>query len=170
MAIVPIDLARADSLTDDPRVKSSLDLIEVWVETQIAYEVIPGVSMGIVYDQDLIWSKGFGYANPDEGIEASPTTIYSICSISKLFTSVAVMQLRDEGKLSLDDPIEKYLPWYQIKDKYPEAPPVALRARDPGGQYAERNAAGPLARCRLGNDTRSRLLHLQARGHDIRRP
>ena len=126
LALLP-PLASADSLTDDPRVASALRLIEVWVETQLAYEAIPGISMGIVYDQDLIWSKGFGFANPDKQLEATPRTIYSICSISKLFTSVAVMQLRDQGKLSLDEPIETYLPWYRIKDKYPEAPLVDLR-------------------------------------------
>ncbi len=126
MALV-LPVVQAESLTDDPRVTSALRLLEVWVETQLAYEAIPGISMGIVYDQDLIWSKGFGFANPEKGLEASPGTIYSICSISKLFTSVAVMQLRDQGKLSLDEPIEMYLPWYQIKDKYPEAPPVDLR-------------------------------------------
>ena len=72
-------------------------------------------------------AKGFGFANPDRGLEASPATIYSICSISKLFTSVAVMQLRDQGKLSLDEPLSTYLPWYRIKDKYPDAPLVDLR-------------------------------------------
>ena len=41
--------------------------------------------------------------------------MYSICSVSKLFTSVAVMQLRDEGKLSLEDPIAKHLPWFTMK-------------------------------------------------------
>jgi CubicO group peptidase (beta-lactamase class C family) len=127
LALLLTPLAGADTLADDPRVASALRLIEVWVETQLAYEAIPGISMGVVHDQDLIWSKGFGYANPDKGLEATPSTIYSICSISKLFTSVAVMQLRDQGKISLDEPIEKYLHWFQIKDKFPEAPEVDLR-------------------------------------------
>jgi CubicO group peptidase (beta-lactamase class C family) len=113
-------------LADDPRVTSALEQLRIWVETEVAYEGLPGVSMGVVYDQDLIWSQGFGYANPEKKIPASPSTIYSICSISKLFTSLSVMQLRDQGKLRLDDPVRKHLPWFDIQDKYPEAPEVTI--------------------------------------------
>jgi CubicO group peptidase (beta-lactamase class C family) len=119
--------ANSDALANDPRVASAIRLLEVWVETQLAYEAIPGISMGIVHDQDLIWSRGFGYANPDEGLEASPTTMYSICSISKLFTSISVMQLRDQGKLRLDDPVGKHLSWFNIQDTYPDAPEVTIQ-------------------------------------------
>lgn len=120
-------LTQAQSQADDPRVASALKLIEVWVEAQIAYEGIPGMSLGIVYDQGLVWSRGFGYADVEKKIPASPSTIYSICSISKLFTSISVMQLRDHGKLSLDEPVGKYLSWFNIKDTYPDAPEITLR-------------------------------------------
>jgi CubicO group peptidase (beta-lactamase class C family) len=126
MLCVP-EPANSDALANDPRVASAIRLLEVWVETQLAYEAIPGISMGIVHDQDLIWSRGFGYANPDEGLEASPTTMYSICSISKLFTSISVMQLRDDGKLRLDDPVGKHLSWFNIQDTYPDAPEVTIQ-------------------------------------------
>jgi len=118
---------RAQSLSDDPRLASALKLIEIWVEAQLDYEDIPGMSIGIVHDQNLLWSRGFGLADVEKKIPAMPETIYSICSISKLFTSISVMQLRDEGKLSLDDPVKKYLSWFSIKDKYPDAPEVTLR-------------------------------------------
>lgn len=93
MALVLPPLARADALTEDPRVASALRLIEVWVETQLAYEAIPGISMGVVHDQDLIWSKGFGHANPDAGLEATPTILFpserklSRCSPAKSLRS-----------------------------------------------------------------------------------
>ena len=117
----------AQSLTEDPRVASALKLVETWVEGQADYQDIPGVSAGIVYDQKLIWSRGFGFSDLEKKTPATPATIYSICSISKLFTSIAVMQLRDHGKLSLDEPIRTYIPWFKIKDKYPDAPEVTLR-------------------------------------------
>ena len=115
LAICVTGLAKANdqSLTDDPRVASALKMIEVWVEAQLAYEDIPGMSMGIVYDQDLIWSRGFGFADVAKKRPATPGTIYSICSISKLFTSISIMQLWEQGKLRLDDPIKKYLPLVQ---------------------------------------------------------
>ena len=120
-------LARADSLADDPRVASAIQVLEIWLEAQVAYEGIPGVSIGVVHDQELIWSQGFGYADVEKKVPATPSTMYSICSISKLFTSTGIMQLRDEGKLRLDDPIEKHLSWFDIQDKHPEGPEITLQ-------------------------------------------
>jgi len=117
----------AQAPDEDFRISSALKLIEVWLAAEIDYNDIPGISAGIVDDQTILWSKGFGYANKAKKIPAAPDTIYSICSISKLFTSISIMQLREQGKLDLDEPIKSYLPWFDIKDKYPEAPPITLR-------------------------------------------
>jgi CubicO group peptidase (beta-lactamase class C family) len=119
--------AYAQSLNENQRVATTIKMIEAWVDAQLAYEDIPGMSVGIVYDQDLIWSRGFGFADIGEKFPAAPDTIYSICSISKLFTSIAIMQLWEQGKLRLDDPITKYLPWFNIQDKYPDAPEVTIQ-------------------------------------------
>ncbi|UCC39043.1 MAG: beta-lactamase family protein, partial [Candidatus Aminicenantes bacterium] len=110
-----LGFVQTQSLSDDPRIANALKLIEIWIDAQLDYGDIPGMSLGIVYDQDLVWSLGLGYAHVDKKIPASPSTIYSICSISKLFTSIGIMQLRDQGKLSLDDPISKHLSWFKIK-------------------------------------------------------
>lgn len=119
--------ANGDSrLAEDPRVKDALQLLDIWVDAQIAYERIPGGSMAIVHDQDLIWSRGWGSSDLGTKKPAEPDTIYSICSISKLFTSIAVMQLRDEGKLRLDDPVEKHLPWFNLRKSFPESPPITI--------------------------------------------
>jgi CubicO group peptidase (beta-lactamase class C family) len=117
----------AKSITDDPRVTSALGLLEAWADAKAAYEDIPGVSMAVVHDQQVLWAKGFGYADRERKAKASPETIYSICSISKLFTSIGVMQLRDAGKLQLDDPVVKHLPWFDIQQSYPDAPPITVR-------------------------------------------
>lgn len=119
---------QAQSLENDLRLTSRFELIEKWVETQMDYEEIPGMSMGLVLDQDLIWSRGFGFAHLEEKAEATPKTIYSICSISKLFTSIAVMQLWEQKMINLDTPISEYLSWFNIQDTYPDAPEVTLRA------------------------------------------
>ena len=117
----------AQSVSGDPRVVSAVKLVEAWLDAQVAYNRIPGMSVAIVHDQSLLWSHGFGYADLEKKIPASPTTIYSICSISKLFTSVAVMQLRDEGRLSLDDPVKKHLAWFSIKETFPGSGPPTIR-------------------------------------------
>ncbi len=113
-------LAGSQSLTNDPRVASALNLLELWLNAQCAYEQIPGISMGVVHDQELIFSSGFGYTDLDSETPATPQTIYSICSISKLFTSIAVLQLRDQGLLRLEDPVGKHLPWFTIKQIQPD--------------------------------------------------
>jgi CubicO group peptidase (beta-lactamase class C family) len=116
----------AKKLTDDPRVSQSLRLMETWLEAQRAYEHIPGASFALVKDQQMVWSGGYGNADEARSAPATASTIYSICSISKLFTSVAVMQLRDAGKLRLDDPVVKHLPWFKIKQKFPEREEITV--------------------------------------------
>jgi CubicO group peptidase (beta-lactamase class C family) len=114
-------------LADDPRVADAVRAWEEWVEYQAAINAIPGVSLGIVHGQELIATSAFGYANPETGQAATPETIYSICSISKLFTSVAVMQQRDAGKLRLDDPVAQHLSWYDLEDVHPDDGPITIR-------------------------------------------
>jgi CubicO group peptidase (beta-lactamase class C family) len=118
--------AQEAALRDHPRVRESLALLAAWADAKRAYEGIPGVSMAVVHDQELIWSQGLGLANREADVPATPQTIYSICSISKLFTSIAVMQLRDAGKLRLDDPVSRHLRWYALRDTFPADAPVTI--------------------------------------------
>ncbi len=71
---------------------------------------LPGAAVGIVHEDKLVWSKGIGFADLKKKRPADPKTLYRIASITKTFTATAVMQLRDEGKLALDDPLVNYLP------------------------------------------------------------
>jgi len=103
-------------------------LIEVWLEAQKDFENLPGISAIIIQDQDVLWSGAYGMANIENNIETEPGTICSICSISKLFTSTAIMKLYDEGKLRLDDRIDDLLPWYNLEQKYPDSGPITIRS------------------------------------------
>jgi len=124
---VASSVAASNSIIQNSEVESSITLLETWIEAQMDYRGIPGLSIGIVYDQDLIWAKGFGYSDVETKTASTPQTIYGIASVTKVFTSTAIMQLRDQGKLSLDDPIVKYLPWFKINQQYPETPPITIR-------------------------------------------
>jgi len=119
--------SKAGEIRNDPRVIAALDLLEVWIDARLAYGQIPGISIAIVHDQELLWSRGFGYADIEDEVVISPQTIFSICSVSKLFTSIAAMQLRDAGKLHLDDPLDKHLPWFDIQQTYTDVPPATVR-------------------------------------------
>jgi len=105
----------APSVASDPRVVSALALARGWLEAQRAYARIPGISAAIVHRDETLWSGGFGSADGASGRPANAETLYSICSISKLFTSIGIMQLRDAGKLRLDDPVGSHLPWFRLK-------------------------------------------------------
>jgi CubicO group peptidase (beta-lactamase class C family) len=118
--------APAQSVAEHPRVQQSINLVRVWLDAQRAYEQIPAVSAAVVHDQQLLWSGGIGYADIERKIAAAPNTAYSICSISKLFTSIAVMQLRDAGKVRLDDPVSRHLSWFSIKRTDPRAPEITV--------------------------------------------
>ena len=116
-----------EQLRQDPRVVEAIALFETWAEAMVAYQQLPDLSVGIVYDQGLVWSRGIGYADVESRKPATPSTIYSICSISKLFTSIGAMQLRDQGKLELDDPVADYIPWMNIQNTFPDGPPITIR-------------------------------------------
>lgn len=82
--------AMAQTVANDPDVLGAERLFAAWMGSQIAYRGLPGVAIGVVSDQELIWSKGFGYAD----VKAKrPMTA------AKLFNAIAIMQLREEGKL-----------------------------------------------------------------------
>jgi CubicO group peptidase (beta-lactamase class C family) len=108
-------------------VRSAIGLLAAWIESQLAYSGVPGLSIGILHDQELVWSAGFGRASLDPPRPATPDTLYRIASITKLFTSTAILQLRDAGKLQLDDPIVEHLPWFSIKQAHADAPTITIR-------------------------------------------
>lgn len=78
----------------------------------------PGCTVGIVRNDSLIFSKGYGMANLEYGIPNSPGTIFHMASVSKQFTAYAIVLLARQGKLSLEDDIHKYLTWFpDLKEK-----------------------------------------------------
>ena len=103
-------------------------LVEIWLEAQKDFDELPGLTAIVIEDQEVLWSGAVGLANVEKKIKAKATTICSICSISKLFTSVAIMKLYDEGKLRLDDKVSDLLPAYKLKQKYAESGPITIRS------------------------------------------
>ena len=121
-ALAAISGQADDSLTNE------LTLAESWLAAQRAYDRVPGLSAAIVHDQDLLWTGSSGYADLESKRSATDDTIYGICSISKLFTGIAVMQLRDRGKVRLDDPVDELLPWFDLAQSYEGSPEITLES------------------------------------------
>ncbi len=118
-------------------------LVEVWLEAQKDFDQLPGLSAIVIDDQEVLWSGAVGLSNVEKNIEAESTTLYSICSISKLFTSIAIMQLYDKGKLRLDDRVGDILPAYRIEQKYAESGPITIRSLLTHSSGLPREAAYP---------------------------
>ncbi len=80
----------------------------------------PGLAVGVVRDQKLVYAKGFGVMNLETGGEVTPRTLFHMASITKPFVATSIVQLLEQGKLSLDDPIVEHLPYFEMKDeRYP---------------------------------------------------
>jgi CubicO group peptidase (beta-lactamase class C family) len=73
-------------------------------------ERLPSLAAGVLRDGEIVWSGAVGLADCEQGIDATPEMQYRVGSITKTFTAVSIMQLRDEGKLDLDDRVEQHLP------------------------------------------------------------
>jgi CubicO group peptidase (beta-lactamase class C family) len=71
---------------------------------------LPGVSAAVIQGEDVIWSRGFGFRSVEKGLPATPHTLYPIASITKSFTCAAIMQLAEQGKLSVEDPVADHIP------------------------------------------------------------
>lgn len=86
------------------------DAVNRFVESELARQRIPGMSVAVVRGDSVVLMRGYGYANLELRVPASDSTIYQSGSVGKQFTSAAVMQLVNEGRIKLDDPITKYFP------------------------------------------------------------
>ena len=115
------------NIAAQPEVASQLAVFDAWVQSQAAYRGIPAVSVGIVHGRDLIWARGYGYIDAARKTPATPRTLYRMASNTKMFTATAVLQLRDAGKLRLDDPVVKYVPWFKPKSSFTGDPPITVR-------------------------------------------
>ena len=82
----------------------------------------PGATFAIGLSDKVVWTEGFGFADVEDHVRATPDTAYRTASIGKSMTATAVMELVEQGKLDLDAPIQKYCP------RFPEKPwPITAR-------------------------------------------
>lgn len=97
------------------------------VDREMTQNEITGISIALIDDQKVIWQKGFGYADLENNIPATPETVYRAGSIAKVFTAAATMQLAEQGKIDIDQPLIVALPEFSIKTRFPNAGPVTPR-------------------------------------------
>jgi CubicO group peptidase (beta-lactamase class C family) len=77
---------------------------------------IPGLAIGIVEGDEILYSRGFGVQSLETQIPVTPESIFGVASVSKCFVATAVMQLADQGKIDLDTSIVQYIPYFRLDD------------------------------------------------------
>jgi CubicO group peptidase (beta-lactamase class C family) len=101
---------------DKMRVQNAIDSI---IQSKMKEAGIVGVGSAIIINKKLAWTKGYGYADQENKIPFTPETVMNIASISKTFTGVCMMQAIEEGKISLDEDINTYLPFKIVNPNFP---------------------------------------------------
>lgn len=87
-------------------------ILDYWLAQQQIRRRIPGISVGITNEQQTTYQNFLGSKN-SKGSRADETTLFRIASISKIFTTISLLQLKEQKKLNLDDPVAEYLEWFR---------------------------------------------------------
>ena len=108
--------------------KAKIPLIDRILQKEFEKRKIPGCSIGIFHNQTLIYYHGFGVANIEDSIPVTKNTIFRLASVTKIFTTLGIMQLLEQGKIkSLDDPVNDYLTKGKVIPKNKEWPAITFR-------------------------------------------
>ncbi|AGA27997.1 serine hydrolase [Singulisphaera acidiphila] len=85
------------------------DAVDNYIQSQMRRQHIPGLSLAVVVDGKVVKAKGYGLSDIETDTPATPETVYQLASVTKQFTAAAVLILVQDGKLNLDDPIQKFI-------------------------------------------------------------
>jgi CubicO group peptidase (beta-lactamase class C family) len=91
--------------------------IQTFLQSLIDTAGIPGITIAITKDTDIVYTKGFGVKNTDTKEKLEPYNTFHIASVSKTFTATTVMQLYEKGKIDINKPLITYLPYFTMKDE-----------------------------------------------------
>jgi CubicO group peptidase (beta-lactamase class C family) len=97
--------------------QSKFPSLDRYIDSVMKQWNIPGLALGIVYKDQLIYAKGYGYRDVENKLPVEASTLFPIASNSKLFTATAAVMLAEERKLSLDIPVKKYMPSLQFNNE-----------------------------------------------------
>ncbi|HYR99436.1 MAG TPA: serine hydrolase domain-containing protein, partial [Gemmatimonadales bacterium] len=89
---------------------ATVDSIDRYVRTEVTRYRIPGLSLAVLRGDSVVLARGYGYANVEHRVPATDSTVYQSGSVGKQFTAAAIVMLADQGSLSLDDSITRFLP------------------------------------------------------------
>ena len=100
-------------------------VLDPFIRAEVETKHIPALSIALVDGDRVVWSRGYGFADPKAKRPATADTIYRVGSVSKLFTDLALMRLVEQAKIDLDAPVAKAIPGFAPKNPYNK--PITLR-------------------------------------------
>jgi len=102
--------------TQEPQaLDARLERVNEYLADERSGRRIPGMSAAVVKGDEVVWSRAYGLADVENEVRATPETVYRIASVSKMITAIAVLQLVQSGRLSLNAPLRDYVP--ELPDK-----------------------------------------------------
>lgn len=129
---VLFDAAYKPAVFTDParleKIKKAFPAIDTLFRKTARDNHFPGLAYGIVVDGKLVHTGNYGYTDIEKKVPVTSSSLFRIASMSKSFTAMAILKLRDEGKLNLDDPAYKFIP--ELRNlRYPtgDSPPITIR-------------------------------------------
>ncbi|MCA1639791.1 MAG: beta-lactamase family protein, partial [Acidobacteria bacterium] len=133
LAIAVLSLSSAYGQSQTQQTTQTLDLrrvierVDALAAAEIATDNIGGTTIGVISGGKLVWTKSYGYADVARKIPMTKDNVFGIGSITKQFTALMLMQLVEQGKVRLSDPVEKYLPEVKkLQNSFAGAPPITL--------------------------------------------
>lgn len=140
---VLVYVARAQTPATPARATAAIAQVDAIAAAEYAADPVGGLTVGIVEGPKLVWTKSYGFADAEHQKPAARETVYRIGSITKQFTATMMLQLVEQGKIHLTDPLEKYLPEItKVPKRTPDTPAITLLqvasmtsglAREPAG-------------------------------------
>ena len=119
-------LGLAADKDETPKPAQSTVELQQQIEKILSDTKTPGASVAIIQRDGTEWIAGLGKADVASGRAATPDTLFRIGSVSKAFTSLAILMLADQGKLSLDDPVRKLAPEVWFENRWESTDPVRV--------------------------------------------
>jgi D-alanyl-D-alanine carboxypeptidase len=107
LALVVLSATPSTMPVLDPQTRARVDAL---VQSTMAHQHLPGLSLAIARGSDRIYERGYGYRDLARHLPADVGTVYNIASCTKQFTAAAILLLQQDGKLKLDDKLSRYLP------------------------------------------------------------
>src|SRR5450755_4773688 len=104
-SMIVLSAVAAGVLAQDPTAARLDEIFQPWNKPGS-----PGTTVAVIRDGGVIFQKGYGLANLEYDIANKPETIFHVASVSKQFTAMAIVLLEQDGKLSIEDDVHKYLP------------------------------------------------------------